>query len=205
MTDPAARFAIIPLEPGPAPAEAIVIGSMNQVMEYIPQSVARDEAMAEFERARLSAEEIKQAQAATTKMQVAAFADAVDQLERRLIAKEAEHEAQVRRDLEEAEREEAERVAAHMRSLPDADDPDIWAGPSHGGELSPLPPSHPEDKEQLAASDQGDLPNELLEKVPPPSGTAPTIGFTDARRARARPYKTAPHTYPQVAVSLNEE
>jgi hypothetical protein len=206
MTDPAARFAIIPLEPGPAPAEAIVIGSMNQVMEYIPQSVARDEAMAEFERARLSAEEIKQAQAATTRMQIATFADAVNQLERRVLAAEAEREAQVRRDLEEAERKEAERVAAHMRSLPDADDPDTWSGPSHGGELSTIPPSHPADKEQLAASeDQGNLPPELLEGAPPPSGTAPTIGFEDARRSRARPYKTAPQTYPQVAVSLNEE
>jgi len=197
MTDPDARFAIIALEPGPAPSEAIVIGSMNQVMEYIPQSVARDEAMAEFERARASADQIKQMQAATTKMQVAAFADAIDQLERRLIAKEAEHEAQIRRDLEEAERKEAERVAAHMRSLPDADDPDTWGTPPAGGELTPLPPSHPEDKEQLAASeDQGNLPEELLEGAPPPSGTAPAIGFTDARRARARP---------QVAVSLNEE
>jgi hypothetical protein len=205
MTDPDARFAIIPLEPGPAPSEAIVIGSMNQVMEYIPQSRARDEAMAEFERARASADQIKQMQAATTKMQVAAFADAIDQLERRLITKEAEHEAQARRDAEEAERREAERIAAHLDALPDPDDPDTWGGPSRGGELSPIRPSHPEDKEQLAASDQGDLPEELLEKTPPPSGTAPTIGFTDARRARARPYKTAPQTYPQVAVSLNEE
>jgi hypothetical protein len=149
------RFAIVPLARGPAPPEAIVIGSMNQVMEYIPQSRARDEAMAEFERARASADQIKQMQAATTKMQVAAFADAVDQFERRLIAKEAEREAQVRRDLEEAERKEAERVAAHMRSLPDADDPDTWEGQRPSGELTPIPPSHPEDKEQLAASDQG--------------------------------------------------
>ena len=161
MTDLPDRFAIIPLEPGPAPPEAIVIGSMNQVMEYIPQSVARDEAMAELERVRASADQIKQMQAATTKMQVAAFADAVAHLERRLIAKEAEHEAQVRRDLEEAVREETERVAAHMRSLPDADEPDTWDGPRPSGELTPIAASHPEDKRQLAALDQSALPSEL--------------------------------------------
>src|SRR6516225_9875785 len=132
-SDPAARFAIIPLEPGPAPLEAIVIGSMNQVTEYIPQSVARDEAMAEFERARASADQIRQMRQATTRMQVKAFAVAVDQFERRLVAKEAEVEAQARRDAEEAERKEADRIAAHLDALPDPDDPDTWEGPRPSG------------------------------------------------------------------------
>ena len=161
------RFAIVPLARGPAPPEAIVIGSMNQVMEYIPQSRARDEAMAEFERARVTADRIKRMQSATAKMQVAAFADVVAHLERRLDAKEAELEEQARRDAEEAERKEAERIAAHLGALPDPDDPTTWERPRASGELTSIPASHPEDKEQLAASDQGDLPPELLEGAPP--------------------------------------
>jgi hypothetical protein len=205
MTDLPERFAIIPIEPGTAPPEALVIGNMEQVMEYIPQSVARDEAMAELERARVTADRLKGMQAATTKLQVAAFADAIDHLERRLDAKEAELEEQARRNAENAEHREAERIAAHLDALPDPDDPDTWDGPSHGGALTPLPASHPEDKEQLAASDQGNLPPELLAGAPPDPGTAPTIGL-DARRARGRQTKRAPPPYPQpISVSLNED
>jgi len=208
MTDPADCFAIIPIAPGPAPAEAIVIGSMNQVMEYIPQSVAREEAEAELARARVTADQIKRAQQATTKMQVAAFADAIDHLERRLDAKEAELEEQARRDAEETEREEAERIAAHLDALPDPDDSDTWEGPRAGGELTSIPASHPEDKEQLAASDQGNLPPELLAGAPPSGPSNYPLGL-DAARRRTAPrgrVKRAPMKYPQpVAVSLNED
>jgi hypothetical protein len=206
MNDLPDRYAIIPLEPGPVPAEAIAIGNIEQVLEYIPQSVAREKAEAELARARVTADAIKTAQAGSRRVLVSAFADGIDRLARRLDAFEEEREEQARRDAEEAERREAERIAAHLDAMPDPDDPDTW-DPHQGGGLVPIAASHPEDKEQLAAfEDQGDLPNELLEKAPPSSGTAPTIGFTDARRTRARPYKTAPHSYPQpVAVSLNED
>jgi hypothetical protein len=74
-----------------------------------------------------------------------------------------------------------------------------------GGELTPIAASHPEDKEQLAASDQGELPNELLQKVPVEPGNYP-LGLDDARRRAAgtRPIKRAPMNYSQVAISLNE-
>ena len=46
--------------------------------------------------------------------------------------------------------------------------------PAPAGELRSHPASANEDREQLAASeDQGDLPNELVAKAPPSSGTAP--------------------------------
>jgi hypothetical protein len=44
ISDPDDRFAIVLIAPGPAAPEALVIGNMEQVMEFIPQSVAREEA-----------------------------------------------------------------------------------------------------------------------------------------------------------------
>jgi hypothetical protein len=204
-TDPTDLFAIIPVSSSrdANAKEAICIGPMKEVFAYLPQTGARDQAEAELARVRVTADAIKRMQSATTKLQVAAFADAVAHLERRLDAKEAELEEQARRDAEEAERREAERIAAHLDALPDPDDPSTW-DPT-GGALTLAPASHPEDKRQLAASDQGDLPNELLEKAPPNPGTAPTIAL-DARRARSRQTKRTPMLHPQpIAVSLNED
>jgi hypothetical protein len=200
-------FAIIPVSSSrdANAKEAICIGPMKEVFAYLPQTAARDQAEAELARVPVTADQIKRMQSATTAMQVAAFADAIDHLERRLDAKEAELEEQARRDAEEAERREAERIAAHMRALPDADDPSTWDPAPAGGALTPLPASHSEDKEQLAASDQGDLPNELLEGAPADPGTAPTIGL-DVPRVPSRQTKRAPMLHPQpIAVSLNED
>ena len=176
------RYAIIPIEPGPAPAAAIAIGNIEQVLEYIPQSHAREKAEAELAHARVIADQTRQAQAATTKLQVAAFADSVLRLKHRLDQFEQRKAEQVRRDAEEAERKEAERIAAHLDALPDPDDPDTWDGPRPSGELTPIAASHPEDKRQLAALDQGELPNELLQGAPPDPGNYP-LGLDDARRA----------------------
>ena len=155
MTDLPGRFAIIPIEPGPVPAEAIVIGNMEQVMEYIPQSVAREKAEAELARARVTADQIKRMQSATRAAQVAAFADGVTHLERRLYAFEGRRAAQARRDGEAQVKAEAERIVTHLAALSDADDPDTWDGPRPSGELTPIAASHPEDKRQLAALDSG--------------------------------------------------
>jgi len=149
------RYAIIPIEPGPAPAEAIAIGNIEQVLEYIPQSHAREEAAAELERARVAADQIKRMQSANRAVQVAAFADGVTRLERRLDAFEGRRAEQARRDAEAQVKAEAERMATHLAALPDVDDPDTWDGPRPSGELTPIAASHPEDKRQLAALDQG--------------------------------------------------
>jgi hypothetical protein len=51
------RFAIVPIGPGPSPAEAIVVGNLSQVTEYIPQSVARNERDQQLAQAERDAEE----------------------------------------------------------------------------------------------------------------------------------------------------
>src|SRR5262249_54767757 len=109
-------FAIVPTTL-PAPADAIVVGPMSEVMEYIPQTIARDNAMAELERARLSAEQIKTAQNKTRDIQLSMLHDAITHLSTRMDAFVERCQAQARRDAEEAEREEAERIQAELDAL----------------------------------------------------------------------------------------
>src|SRR5262245_29751888 len=116
-------FAIVPTTL-PAPADAIVVGNMSQVMEYIPQTIARDNAMAELERAQLSADQIKTVQAKTRSIQLGMLTDAMAHLSTRLDAFVNRRQKQARRDAEEAERQEAGRIQAELDQLPDPDNPD---------------------------------------------------------------------------------
>ena len=204
LNDANAEFAIVPVSDKP-PSNAIMHGSMSAVMERVADSKARSEAEKVIARAEQAAAELEQQQRHEQQIiadGVRKFADGITDLTRRI--DQLEQERETRRALD-----AAIEVTREMLTIPEgALDPDAPADeiPAPGGELHVVPPSHPEDKEQLAASNEseGDLPEELLEKTPPDPGTAPTIGFEDARRRQARPYKTAPRTYPQVAVSLNE-
>src|SRR5262245_21805936 len=123
MTNDPGLFAIVPTTL-PAPTDAIVVGNMSQVMEYIPQTIARDNAMAQLERARLTADQIKSAQAKTRKIQLGMLTDALSHLSTRLDKFVERRDAQARRDAEEAERQEAGRIQAELDQLPDPDDPD---------------------------------------------------------------------------------
>jgi len=142
--------------------EAIVIGDYKEVMEYIPQSVARDDAMRELEAARLTHEQIAHAQERTRAVQALMLSEALDRLSSRQDSfgsrqRERRREAKARRDAAEAKRI-ADVKAASIKAALDA------LNEHHNtGDLSPLP----------AAPDQGNLPPELLENAAPASGTDP--------------------------------
>jgi hypothetical protein len=205
--DPTELFAIVPVPDGKPPADAIAIGSMSALLdECLVDSKAHVEAKATIARAEQVAQELGQQQQREQEIiadGMRKFVDGITDLTRRV--DELEQSRETRRALD-----AATEVTRELLTIPpDAPDPDPEAPadetPAPTGELTTIAPSHPEDKEQLAASeDQGTLPEALLEKTPPDPGTAPTIGFEDARRRHARPYKTAPRSYPQIAVSLNE-
>src|SRR5262249_9490855 len=138
--NPTDRFAIIPITPGPAPAEAIVVGDMRQVFEYIPQSVARNDAMAELERARFTADQIKGIQEKTRAVQVSMLADSVTHLSSRMDALVTRRAERARRDAEREAEEEAKRIQAELDALPDPDDPEPL-NHQNPGDLHPLPPT----------------------------------------------------------------
>src|SRR5215472_2311790 len=195
--DQSDRYAIVPIAPGPVPKEAIVVGNIDQVFEYIPQSVARDDAMKELEAARFTHEQIKYAQERTRAVQVLMLNEALDRLTTRQDSfatkqRERRREAKARRDAA-----EAKRIQDALNKLPDPDDPHAFAStpiPIRDDE----PPASLVSKEpepSLRVGDQGNLPNELLEGVPPGPATHPIDPDPDKGTV-----------YPQpISVSLNKD
>lgn len=188
--DQSDRYAIVPIAPGPVPKEAIVVGNIDQVFEYIPQSVARDDAMKELEAARFTHEQIAHAQERTRAVQVLMLNEALDRLTTRQDSfgtrqRERRRQAKARRDAA-----EAKRIQDALDALPDPDDPHAFIP---GGELHSLPGK--EEAAPLRAEDQGNLPNELLEGVPPGRATHPIDPDPDKGAV-----------YPQpISVSLNKD
>ena len=95
MSSATELFAIVPV-PGRTPDDAIVIGDLKEVMQYIPQSVARDDAIAELDRARFTADQISSLQQKTRGVQVTMINDSISHLSQRLDKILARRDAQAR-------------------------------------------------------------------------------------------------------------
>ena len=118
MTDPAQTFKLY----GPS-GEVIMTGSMNAIMERLPDTSARNDAlstMLDTAVKQVEAEEkLEEAQAAAAQI----LFDGITRLTFRLDAFEVRRQEQQR--LDEAEREQQRRVQAMLDALPDPDDPDL--------------------------------------------------------------------------------
>jgi hypothetical protein len=159
-----ARYAIIELEDGPPPANAIVVGDLQQILEFIPQSVARDareQSLVERETKAAQIEE-QQSQTGTAIQQI--LSDTLPRLLSHLDTVVSAREEQHRQDQEAKAQEEeqaetaakAARIVDALKALPDADHSYY---PS--GDLHTLPPK--DDTDNI-----GDLPPELLKEAPTP-------------------------------------
>jgi hypothetical protein len=124
MTD---QYAVAPLPPSGPEREALVrdailIGSLNEFMSYLPQTAAREErenALAEAEQAQaLTAEEQDEVRACTAQILV----DGISRLSTRLDAFEKARSLAAKRAQAEQERRDRQRVAAYLDGLPDPDD-----------------------------------------------------------------------------------
>jgi septal ring factor EnvC (AmiA/AmiB activator) len=161
------QFEIRPLRDGKPSADALFYGSLPQVMECIPQSVARNEAMQRL----ATAQEAAQLQDETRASALRTITDSLGKIMAHaetlasLRADEARRKA--RADAEREAKLEATRIKAWEDSLPDVDDPGDDA-PTHSpsGELHSVAPAQTRSEDVL-----GDLPKEL---APPASGP-----FTD--------------------------
>ena len=86
-THPADRFAIVPLStPGRTPDDAIVVGPLSEVTEYIGQSISRQDAIDALNHARFTADQIAGLQEKTRGVQVSMVAEAIKHLDQRLDA-----------------------------------------------------------------------------------------------------------------------
>jgi hypothetical protein len=165
------RYAIVPIPDGAPPAEAIAIGGLDEIMQFLPQTVAYQE----LEQRALSLVDqlSRREQTFTDGVQVLTesvgkFMDACG----RLVDGGEEREAeQIRLDEEEKARAEAARVAAIAE------------------ELAPI--VGPEGEQTLAAPDDGEL--EIKNKVDP-------ARFGPNEREDAEPVKPA-LSYPTVPTS----
>ena len=171
---------------GPS-GDVIMTGSMNAIMERLPDTSARNDAlstMLDTAVKQVEAEEkLEDARACAAQI----LADGITRLTSRLDAFEVRREEQQRLDEEEAEREQQRRVQAMLDALPDPDDPDLGdptgiIPPTRdptGAELESddgdLEIKHAKDPERYGpGSDDegpGDLPRELEKDVPPLSGS----------------------------------
>jgi len=193
------RFAIVPVSGPSAPPDAIVVGPMSEVMEYLPQSHSRLDAEAKIARAEERAMEAEQSLVSIAKT----INDALLHLSHRMDAYEVRKLERERQAAADAEREEAERIERILSSLPDPDNPDVETAlgddlipaPSAASGLQPLPAlsSGPSDD---SAADQGALPPPLDE----PSNTG---NFTVSDPADLKNPELNKNQVPQpVSVSL---
>jgi hypothetical protein len=224
--DPHRRYGIIPLPAGPAPSDAIAVGRLSDVMEYLPQSrarVQRERQLADAEKRHASRID-----------SIEARADSVAERERQIAERERALQADAVQRFCDSIDDLAARLDAHERAmvadalagLPDPDHPEGLSRAQEDDLEAVHEPSHDFDKEQLEATlasereadDVGDLPPELDVGAPPPSGNfvapedpagAGTRSVsTDAHRRKfrePRPRKGRDWPAQPVAISLNEE
>ncbi len=190
MTDN--RFAIVPIPPGTPPADALVVGPMDTVMQLLPDTLARNDSIRELQAARLDAAHITAMQKASRTIQATSLCDSIDTMIRRLDALETRRLENARRKAKADAEEEAQRVQEYLDGLPDPDepnDPAIYPPSGHLHEVSA--PNTDNDNE-------GDLPEVLTRVTPVPPGNYP---LDDPAELDDPPYQKQRNP---VAVSLNE-
>ena len=214
----AERFAIIPLDDStPAPADAIVVGSLADVTQFLPQSVSRqelEEILEQASEARDHARQIAEYEANFTS-KVQKFSDRCAE---RLAALDAR---QLRLDAERKKRKAREQqvqIQSYLDALPDdADDLGVHRPTGDLHTLSPPDKAHlmPEDDAggvplsygnvpmsyiRGKRDEVGDLPKEIERGTPPAFGNYPTYDPAELAYPKARNAKQVPQP---VSISLN--
>jgi hypothetical protein len=169
MADPNELFAIVPLE-GKAPPEAICIGPISEVFEYIGGSVARSEKEAQLAKAQRNVAETERAQDKNLGHMAQLLVDRVEHLTTRMDQFQARRTQRAERLQRAEEAAEAARIEAMLDALPDPDSPHALGD---DGELTAvIPPTDPEkhDPEHRNEAATGILPKELDRAAPPEPG-----------------------------------
>src|SRR3974377_669470 len=142
MTEPDTRTFRL-LDPD---GKEIMNGPMNAIMERLPNTRARNDALDSMLKTAIEAVEAERKRDEAIHSTAQMIVDGVTHLINRMDALEAKREAQRKADAEEAEREEQEQIQSMLDALPDPDDPSQFPAST----LTPDP-----------VQDQGALPNEL--------------------------------------------
>jgi hypothetical protein len=162
-------FAIVPVE-GKPPADAIVVGPMSEVTEYIGGSVARNEKEAKIVRAERDIRETTAYQDEVRACALEILADGLAHISDRMDAYEArkkEHADEQQRAAEEAEAPAVEQMLAE---IPDPDQPRTDDGELLAIKEPPETEKYDPDGEARSESITGLTPPDLEETVPPEPG-----------------------------------
>jgi hypothetical protein len=121
-------FAIVPVpEHASPPAEAIVVGSLDDVMSYIPQSLSRQEAEQIRDAVGQALDYARQVQQQETSVKelITQFNDkCLTPVGARIDAFEKQHAISAKRAEAERKRRDRQRVQSYIDGLPDPDRPD---------------------------------------------------------------------------------
>jgi hypothetical protein len=198
--------------------EIIAHGSISALMERLPDTHARNDALESMYRVAADAVEAEQRQEEAYASAVQIISETVAHLTNRMDAYITRREEQRKADEEQAEREEQEQIQSMLDALPDPDDPNVDAmHQSNTGDLTPLGPSENQTEQDTSAVPQsygnvpmsyikgkgqgdqtGDLPEGLERRSPPPLGTDPVYDPAELAHPQEQP--------PQpVAISLNAQ
>ena len=122
MTDPAQTFKLY----GPT-GDIIMTGSMNAIMERLPDTKARDSALADMLKIAADAVEAEERQVEARACAIRTLSDGLTNLSTRLDSFEKQRAISAKRA--EAARKEAaqQRVQRYLDELPDPDDPDLYS------------------------------------------------------------------------------
>ena len=88
-----------------------MVGPLEVVMQCLPDTVARADALEELEFARIKSDQISTMQNVSRALQVSAFCDSVQQITRRMDALETRRAERARKDAEEARAREEQQIA----------------------------------------------------------------------------------------------
>ena len=195
MNKPDDLFAIVPVSsPGSAPANAIMVGGpLSSILENIPDTNARHDSIRAHQAARIDAVATETKQKAIRALQIAAFADSVNSICKRMDALEARSSKKLRQIAAQKDAAEQKQIADYLNTLPDPDNPPASHGHFNTGDLSPLPPTNTGD------DNEGDLPAELSRATPPSPGSYPLDDPAELDGPLQSKYRQP------VAVSLNED
>jgi hypothetical protein len=178
------RFAIVPLRTGPPPDDALMIGPLDLIMQNLPDTLARADALDRLEAATIKSDQIKIMREAIPAIKALAFCDAASvvlpAIARRFDAYITRRTARLRAEAAEEERQ----IEDALSKLPDPDQPHEWDAPPPPGELHTHPPTAKISGDQSGTDPvlepaldpddaEGDLPNSLTEKTNPVSNTEP--------------------------------
>jgi hypothetical protein len=134
-------FAIVPVpEHASPPADAIVVGSLDDVMSYIPQSLSRQEAEQIRDAVGQALDYARQVQQQETSVKelITQFTDkCLTPVANRVDAFEKQHAISAKRAEAERKRRDRQRVADYLDTLPDLDDPEpLLPAKGDNGELT---------------------------------------------------------------------